>query len=199
MHAEAEATREFVARYQAVHGSLAHVERLLDAVRVVRLQPRESAFREDEECARLFLVRSGLLKQLYTSEDGSEWIKSFAREGDLFACPIALTRGARTTFASVAIEPSIVEFVEWRAIEALSETDIAWQRALRLGFQRLAELKVRRERDLLMLSAEELYRQFAAASPELIDRVPQKDLAAFIGVTPVGLNRIIRRQALVSS
>jgi CRP-like cAMP-binding protein len=78
MHAEA--SREFLTRYQAVYGSLPHVDRLLDAVRVVQLRPRESAFREDEECPRLFLVRSGLLKQLYTTEDGSEWIKSFARE-----------------------------------------------------------------------------------------------------------------------
>jgi CRP-like cAMP-binding protein len=190
----AEATREFVARYEAGHGPLPHVDRLLDAVRILRLQPRESAFREDEECPRLYLVRSGLLKQLYTTEDGREWIKSFAREGDLFACPIALTRGGRTTFASVAIEPSVVEFVEWRIIDALGETDIAWQAAIRLGFQRLAELKVRRERDLLTSSAEALYQQFASQAPALIDRIPQKDLAAFLGVTPVGLNRIIRRQ-----
>jgi hypothetical protein len=119
--------------------------------------------------------------------------------GDFFACPIALTPGGRTTFASAAIEPSVVEYVDWRVIDELGETDIAWQRAIRLGFQRLAELKVRRERDLLMLTAEALYRQFASDAPELIERVPQKDLAAFIGVTPVGLNRIIRRQALLPS
>jgi CRP-like cAMP-binding protein len=189
------ATRDFLARYQAAYGPLPHVDRLLDAVRVLQLDPRESAFREDEECPRLYLVRSGLLKQLYTAEDGSEWIKSFAAEGDFFACPIALTRGGRTTFASVAIEPSIVEFVEWRIVDALGDREIAWQRAIRLGFQRLAELKVRRERDLLMLSAEALYQQLATQTPDLIERVPQKDLAAFIGVTPVGLNRIIRRQA----
>jgi CRP-like cAMP-binding protein len=193
------ATREFIARYEAIHGPLPHVERLFDAVRVLQLQPRESAFREDEECPRLYLVRTGLLKQSYTSEDGSEWIKSFAREGDLFACPLALTRAGRTTFASIAIERSVVEFVDWQIIDALAETDLAWQRAIRLGFQRLAELKVRRERDLLMLTAEALYHQFAAQSSDLIDRIPQKDPAAFIGVTPVGLNRIIRRQALSSS
>jgi CRP-like cAMP-binding protein len=196
MYADTEASREFLARYQTDHGPLPHVERLFGAVRILHLQPRESAFREDEECPRLYLVRTGLLKQLYTSEDGSEWIKSFAREGDLFACPMALTRGGRTTFASVAIEPSIVEYIEWEVVETLAATDIAWQRAIRLGFQRLAEVKVRRERDLLMLSAEALYRQFAAETPDLIERVPQKDLAGFIGVTPVGLNRIIRRQAL---
>jgi hypothetical protein len=47
-----------------------------------------------------------------------------------------------------------------------------------------------------MLTAQELYRQLADESPALVERVPQKDLAAFLGVTPVGLNRIIRRHDL---
>jgi hypothetical protein len=34
-----------------------------------------------------------------------------------------------------------------------------------------------------------------ASAPEWIGRVPQKDLAAYPGVTPMGLNRIIRRPA----
>ena len=117
------------------------------------------------------------------------------REGELFGCPIALTPGGRTTFASVAIEPAVVESTEWRLVEGLGRTSLEWQKAIRYLFQRLAELKVRRERDLLMLSAADLYRQLAGESPDLIARVPQKDLAAFLGVTPVGLNRIIRRVA----
>jgi len=60
-------------------------------------------------------------------------------------------------------------------------------------------LKVQRERDLLTLSAEELYRKFVANSPALASRVPQKDLAAFLGVTPVGINRIVRRTSLQAS
>ena len=99
------------------------------------------------------------------------------------------------TFASVAIEASVVESIEWQVLERLGDADLAWQKAIRFAFQYRAELKVRRERDLLMLTPEQLYRQFAADAPELAARVPQKDLAAFLGVTPVGLNRIIRRTA----
>jgi CRP-like cAMP-binding protein len=191
MHASA--TLEILRRVEAQIGPLPGHHVLLDAVRVASFAPRQRAFGEDEACPRLFIVQSGLFKQLYTRDDGTEWIKSFAREGDLFACPLALSRSGRTTFASVAIEPSVVEWVEWRVLEELGEADLAWQKAIRVGFQRLAELKVRRERDLLMLSAEALYRQFVADAPDLASRVPQKDLAAFLGVTPVGLNRIIRR------
>ena len=163
-------------------------------LRVVALREKESAFRDNELCRDVFVVRSGLLKQVYTSEDGVESIKSFASEGEPFACPVALSGGA-TTFASVAIEPSVVEAIDWRVVERLGEADLSWQKAIRFAFQHLAELKVRRERDLLMLTPEQLYRQFAAAAPQLGDRIPQKDLAAFLGVTPVGLNRIIRRVA----
>jgi CRP-like cAMP-binding protein len=184
---------EILTRLEARIGPLPKRQVLLDAIRVASLAPRERAFGEDEECPRVYAVRSGLLKQLYTREDGTEWIKSFAREGDLFACPVALSPGGRTTFASVAIEPSVVEWVEWRVLEDLGQTELAWQKAIRVGFQVLAEVKVRRERDLLMLSAEGLYRKFVADAPGLAARVPQKDLAAFLGVTPVGLNRIIRR------
>jgi len=46
-----------------------------------------------------------------------------------------------------------------------------------------------------MLTAEELYRQFVRDSPALAMRVSQRDLVAFLGVTPVNLNRIVRRNA----
>ncbi|MGE0815689.1 MAG: Crp/Fnr family transcriptional regulator [Vicinamibacterales bacterium] len=173
---------------------LAGLDRLASVIRTTAIPARGAAFHEDEPCPRVFVVREGLFKQLYTDDAGNEWVKSFAREGEAFACPVALS-GGRTSFASIAIEPSVVESLDWSAVEALGAADLAWQTAIRLGFQRLAELKVRRERDLLMLNAEQLYRQLAAASPDLIGRVPQKDLAAYLGVTAVGLNRIVKRVA----
>ncbi|HUL64968.1 MAG TPA: Crp/Fnr family transcriptional regulator [Burkholderiaceae bacterium] len=169
------------------------VDTLAAAIEVTHLAQRQSAFHAGDACPRIFIVRTGLLKQLYIKEDGSEWIKSFTGPGDLFACLEALAPGGRTSFASVAIEPSVVESIDFSRVERLGEQHLAWQKAIRLAFQYLAELKVRRERDLLMLSAQELYRKFAAESPAPARRVPQKDLAAFLGVTPVGLNRIIRR------
>lgn len=47
--------------------------------------------------------------------------------------------------------------------------------------------------EAFMCSAEELYRQFVSEAPELAERVAQKDLAGYLGVTAVGLNRIIKR------
>jgi CRP-like cAMP-binding protein len=182
-------------RFQADTGlRLPEVQSLAAAIRVRRLNDREAAFEAGDACPQVFAVRSGVLKQAYLKEDGTERIKSFAGPGELFACPFALTDGRRTSFASVSIGPSVVESLDFRLVEALAQRHLAWQSAIALAFRRLAELKVVRERDLLLLSAEELYRQFAQERPDLLAAVPQKDLAGYLGVTPVGLNRIIRRQ-----
>lgn len=165
------------------------------AVQVRELKPREAAFREGDACPWVHVVRQGLLKQVYTRVDGSEWIKSFSAEGQLFACPSAL-RGERARFGSVAIEPCVVERIDFRLLEQRAEASAAWQKALRVAFQRLAELKVQRELELLTLNARELYARFAAREPALLARIAQKDLASFIGVTAVGLNRIVRSQRM---
>jgi CRP-like cAMP-binding protein len=178
---------------QATGLVLPHTDGLAAAVRVHALRDREAAFPIGVEQARVYCVREGVLKQLYVSEDGAERIKSFTAEGELFACPFALRPGGRTQMASVAIGPAVVESIDFGLVEQLAARELGWQTALRLAFQGLAELKVRRERELLTLSAEQLYRQFAFAQPALLQRVPQKDLAAYFGVTPVGLNRIVRR------
>src|SRR5262249_8384137 len=120
----------------------AHLQRL-------ELRAREAAFHQGVGGPYIYIVRSGLLKQLYVSVDGSEWIKSFTGPGDLFACPNAIGGKAPTSFASVAIEASVVERIEFRILEGVGES--------------------------------------SASAPQWIDRVPQRDLAGYLGVTAVGL------------
>jgi CRP-like cAMP-binding protein len=56
-----------------------------------------------------------------------------------------------------------------------------------------AARKEARERDLLTLTPEGRYRAFLIESPALEKRIAQKDLARYLGLTPVGLNRIVTR------
>jgi len=173
---------------------LPEVEQLAASVQVLQLREREFAFHEGDQCPRLFAVRSGLLKQFYTTPDGKEWIKSFTAEDELFGCPIGFLLGGRTSFAAAALEASAVEAIDWQLIDALGERHLAWQKAIRFAFQSLTRLKMVRERDLLMYTPEQMYQQLQGSRPEMVARIPQKELAAYLGVTPVGLNRIARRQ-----
>ena len=84
------------------------------------------------------------------------------------------------------------DVVRRAALEPDAES-IEWQMLLRRGIEELALVKLQRERELLTLSAEAMYREFVRNHPSLAERVPQKDLAGFLGMTPVGLSRIVKR------
>lgn len=141
----------------------------------------------------VYAVRSGLLKLCYLAEDGTEWVKSFASEGRFFASIAALQPGGRTSFMVTAIEDTLLERLDHRLLDDLARQHLAWSRALQALTLVFAARKEARERDLLTLSAEDRYRAFRAAEPALAPRIPQKDLARHLGVTPVGLNRIVMR------
>lgn len=153
----------------------------------------DTVFLQGVQHPRLHAVGRGLVKLAYIADDGTEWIKSFASEGRFFASVAALQPGGRTSFMASALEPSTVECIDHAVLATLASRHLVWSQALAaltLGF---AVRKEERERELLTLDAQGRYLAFCAAQPALVQRVPQKDLARHLGVTPVGLNRIVAR------
>ncbi len=164
-----------------------------DSIRVIELEPRGTLFTQESEHPFIYVVRRGLLKNIYLREDGEEWVKSFIHEGMFFASFPALQPGGRTSFSAVAIESTTVERMPFAPLDALAHRHLAWGSLMQRALMIFAERKEKRERELLTLSPEERYRAFVSETPELAERIPQKDLARYLGLTPVGLNRIAKR------
>ena len=163
------------------------------AMAAVQVEAGGTVFAQAAEHPCVYAVRAGLLKLCYLGEDGTEWIKSFAHEGRFFASIAALQPGGRTSFGVVALEPCVLERIDHRVLLGLARRHLAWAHALHQLAMVFAARKEARERELLTLSAEARYRAFCAAEPLLARRIPQKDLARHLGLTPVGLNRIAMR------
>lgn len=195
MHATPSPPATFQTLLASAAGGMALPEwpRVARALEVRRIEPGGTAFLQGVEHPYVYAVDSGLLKLSYLGEDGTEWIKSFAHEGRFFASIAALAPGGRTSFMVTAIEPSVLERIDYRLLAALAREHLAWATALHALTLVFAARKEERERELLTLDAEGRYRAFCGAQPELAARIPQKDLARHLGVTPVGLNRIVMR------
>jgi len=78
-------------------------------------------------------------------------------------------------------------------LTGLAAMHLPWSRALHALTMAFAARKEQRERELLTLGPEARYISFRDTDPELERRIAQKDLARHLGLTPVGLNRIVRR------
>jgi len=141
----------------------------------------------------VYFVKSGVIKMMYETLDGDAWVKAFAEEGRFFASLAALTPGGVTSFSALAACPASVESLPYHLLDQLGDKHPQWQRALRRGFELYGFRKEARERDLLILSAEERYTRFISDNPSIVERVAEKDIAGYVRVTPVALSRIKAR------
>lgn len=160
-----------------------------------RLQPGQALFEVHQPWPWLAIVGTGLFKLVYRREGGSERIKSFITAPGFFTSLAGLPPGGRTSFAAIAMERATVELLSYPAILALADRHLAWQRTWRVAIEQYGARKEKRERELLTLTPEERYALFLSESPGLAERIPQKDLALYLGITPVGLSRMRGRMA----
>lgn len=188
------------------------------SVEVMAFEPGEVIFESNEEFPYLFALLKGGVKTR-VSVHGAERLTSIARPGELLGSlssilPAGLAEllgndvvssnfGAESGFgltntSGVAFTHSVVERFDMRVLQALMERHAAWAMAGYHAMALYALSQERRVRDLLTLSAEDRYVNFLVDVPEMIGVLPQKDIAAYVGVTPVGLSRIATRVREVS-
>lgn len=150
-------------------------------------------FSQGDPAGGVFVLQKGLVKLTYGTPDGREWIKSFIVDTGLFAA----TEGddSTGTYSALCLEPSEVICLPRDIVaEAVSRDPVV--QAAYLGFTAwMMRRKQEREAALLCTSPEARYRNLQATSAGILARLPQGDIARYLGVTPIAFSRIKRRIA----
>lgn len=163
------------------------------ALQTKRLLPGQYLFRTGDMARSVFFVTEGLIKMVYETRDGQEWIKAFAGKSMFFASLSALQPKGVASFSALALGHTVVEQMDYQTIVSLADRHIEWQRVLARAFEIYGSRKEIRERALLTQSPEERYRSFLVEYPDIAAQISQKDLAGYIRITPVALSRIKAR------
>lgn len=177
-------------------GSLPDWPRVEPDIRVKQVVAGDCLFMADQPHPYVYFVGQGIIKMVYETIDGKDWIKAFAEEGRFFASLTSLKTPGRTSFSAYAASDATVEQMPYQTLLELADTYPVWQRTLRRAFEIYGFYKETREKELLTLSAEQRYANFLKEREGLASRLTDKDIAAYIRVTPVALSRIKRRGRL---
>ncbi len=151
------------------------------------------AFDTGDDSGDVYLLLSGLVRLVYVTEGGAAWIKSFILDCGVFSGRGASDAAAGEGYGAECVERSrVVRLPRGFVVAAVAE-DPALREAY-AGFSAwVLARKQAREAALLTMTAEARLRALLAAAPEAVARLPQGDIARFIGVTPVAFSRIKRR------
>jgi CRP-like cAMP-binding protein len=149
---------------------------------------------EGELNSMAYFVKKGLLRSFSIDEKGKEHIFMFASEGWIIADIESQEFDKPTELFIDCIADSEVIIFDRRCFKLSNLNEDQLRQNAHLLARRTAVLQ-RRVIMLMSTSAKERYNKFLATYQELPNRVPQKMIASYLGITPEALSKIRREIA----
>jgi CRP-like cAMP-binding protein len=139
-------------------------------------------------CKTIYFLKSGVARIFYY-KDGTDITEYFAFEGDLIARLESLFTGEPSQKAIQILEDAEVIAIHASALNALYNQYPQIERLFRLIFETAYVKTIRRMESIQFHSAEERYRDLLQAI-DIVQRIPLKHIASYLGITQVSLSRI---------
>ena len=139
--------------------------------------------------SKAFYVKKGLLRSYSIDNKGKEHIYMFASEGWLIADIESQEFNTPTELFIDAIENSEVVIFDRNCFRIASLSEQQLRENAHLMARRIAVLQ-KRVIMLMSASAQYRYNRFLETYPNLANRVPQKMIASYLGITPQALSVI---------
>lgn len=143
-------------------------------------------------------VRSGLFRYYYIDRKGEEFTKGFFPEHTVLSSYSAILEKRTSYFAIQALEDSEIEVFDYYKVHQVYHQELWFKDFLLALIQKGFVTKKTREREFLLLDAEERYLKFKERFPTLENRVNQHVIASYVGIKPESLSRIRKKMNLLT-
>jgi CRP-like cAMP-binding protein len=139
---------------------------------------------------KIGFITKGLMKYYYIDFDGNDWIKYFSVENDFVASYASFLYQTPSLYFIEAMEDTSTLSINFSSYINNINKSKTWCTIARKYTEKIYYEKEKREASLLKEDGSERYFNFLIEYKHLIDRINIKDIASFLGLTPVSLSRI---------
>jgi CRP-like cAMP-binding protein len=151
--------------------------------------------KKGDRFSKIYLVTKGCLRSYTIDDKGKEHIYMFAPEGWIIS-----DIESQVTNHPSQLYIDAVEDTEFECLSRNNQSELVLYNAMieNVGTDRLMKrLSVLQRRVILLMSASALdrYNDFLDTYPNIVQRVPQKMIASYLGITPEALSKIRRQIA----
>ena len=175
--------------------SLFDLKDLFSISRIVKLPANAIYIDNGSNTKKLGYITEGLIRAFAIKENGDDVTFILRWEKQFIASHDTIIRKQPSKFIYQAIEDTVLFEFDYEQAEILLDKNPRLSNFRNMvNFEIIAEALDRAE-SLVLLSPEERYLQLVREKPNIINRVPGKYIATFLGITPVSLSRIRKRIA----
>lgn len=137
-----------------------------------------------------YIIMSGIFRVFYLDEEGKEHIVQFATENWWMSDYIAYFNQKQASMYVVCMEPGEVLCLTLEGREKLSVTLHKMEHFFRMKLTKGFIALQQRVISLLSNNPEQRYKEFAALYPNLMQKIPKKYIAEYLGVSRETLSRL---------
>ncbi|TDB62354.1 Crp/Fnr family transcriptional regulator [Arundinibacter roseus] len=139
-------------------------------------------------CKTIYFIKSGVAR-IYYYKDGTDITEYFAFENNLIVRVESLFTGMPSKKAIQILEDAEMVAIQATSLFELYDTFPRIERLFRLIFEAAHVETIHRMESIQFHTAEERY-QALLLHPDIIQRIPLKHIASYLGITQVSLSRI---------
>lgn len=165
-----------------------------ESVRIGEYQKGAYLLRQgDHHDIKCYFVLKGCVRQFFVDESGKEVTSNFFTEEQAIPVFNDLAKEELSNYSFVCLEDSILVVGELDSEQVMynkySQLETMTRKMMEINFS-----EVQNEfAEFIKSTPEERYRSIIKKRPQLVNRVPQHQLASFLGMTPESLSRIKKR------
>jgi CRP/FNR family transcriptional regulator, anaerobic regulatory protein len=171
------------------HFSEEEMDVLISKLEVLRLKKGDHFLKEGQVSNHIAFVNKGLAMH-YQIYEGEEIPCDFTTEGNWLAYLKSFTSREPSEMNIKVLEDTDLFSFSGQKLQELFEEQPKFQAVKSYNIEKSFVELAKRSSDLTVLDAKKRYQQLVQTRPDLINRVPQYYLAAFLGIKPQSLSRI---------
>jgi len=166
----------------------------MNYMKEVKLRKGDYFGKFDEINDDFAIIVKGLIKEFYLKSNGQEYIKGFRKEGQTTGHYRSIVLREKSKMNIECMEDCIFYVAKYKDYEKLLDGHICWYKISKVLDDKEFFIKEDREYQFLMHKAEKRYELFKNEHPDLINRIPQYQIAMYLGIDPSSLNRILAKK-----
>ena len=171
-------------------------QRLISASTNVQVAANFTLMEANSIGKNIYLVKKGLLRAVFLTDDGKEISKEFYWERDIIFGMRALLDNQPLPYSVISAEACELIKLPLNIYQALVATCITWKDYHIHQVETHLLYKEIKEQLLLLNSNEQKVQKVYQLFPELVTRVPATLIASYLALTPVSLSRIKKRLSI---
>lgn len=174
------------------HITLSDTERthLLEIIVEKNIKRKERILIQGNSCKKLFFIESGSFRAYHITDSGKESTIMFGIKDWWITDMNAFVNQESSMFNIEALESSTIYMIDFILLEKLYLEFPKFERFFRILFQNAYIREQTRALENISQSTEERYFNFINRYPLIVERITQKQIASYLGVTPEFLSSI---------